>query len=246
MNVQEIYDVINGFAPFETAESYDNSGILCGSLKNEVNGILVCLDVTSRSIEEAIRSGCNLIVSHHPILFHGRKNLTEDDPEGRLLVKLVRNNINLIAAHTNFDFAPEGVSFRLAEALGLNGIEQLECGIVAGSLPETVSFEEFCGSLSAELDTVVRGYDSGKPIRKVAVCGGAGGEFYKDAINCGADAYVTGEIRYHDSLDAMDYGLSTFSVGHDSSERIAVKPLADMIAEALRAKNEKVDISIFD
>ena len=136
VTVGDVYRAIDAFAPFELAEDWDNAGILAGRADMEVHGILCALDLNPQVIEEARRLGANLIVTHHPILFRGRKTLREDDAEGRTLCELVRGGIALIAAHTNFDNAAPGVNDALAGRLGLTDVEAREHGMRVGTPKE--------------------------------------------------------------------------------------------------------------
>ena len=231
LKVRDVYDWIHEIASFDAAEKWDNSGLLCGSAENEVTGILCALDLSDAVLDEAIQRGANLIVTHHPILFSGRKNLCEDSAEGKLLCRLVRRNMNLIAAHTNYDKANGGVTDCLARALSVENAQPVE-GDLEGYLrigdhaPVTVS--AFAEEIRRALGDVVRVYgDRNRIVRRVALCGGAGGEFARLALLAGADAYVTGEMRYHDSVDLAAEGLASFHCGHDATERIAIKPLAE-------------------
>lgn len=231
MKVRDVYSWIHEIAPFDTAEKWDNSGLLCGSAENEVAGILCALDLTDAVLDEALREGANLIVTHHPILFSGRKNLCEDSAEGRLVCRLVRTNMNLIAAHTNYDKAMGGVNDCLARALNIENAQPVE-GDPDGYLRigdhAPVALSDFADEVARALGDVVRVYgDRSKIVRRVALCGGAGGEFACLALRAGADAYVTGEMRYHDSMDLAAVGLASLHCGHDATERIAIKPLAE-------------------
>ncbi|MBQ3080366.1 MAG: Nif3-like dinuclear metal center hexameric protein [Clostridia bacterium] len=229
--VKDVFHWVNDIAPFETAEKWDNSGLLMGKKDNEVTNIICALDVNERVIEEAEKLNANTIVSHHPIMFSGRKNLREDDAEGRLLCRLVRGGYNVISAHTNYDKALGGVNDCLAQALGIDNPEKIEGDeeeIVRIGNIAPVTLDEFSKNVEKALGDVVRVYgDRNKMIRRVAVCGGSGGEYAYMALRAGADAYVTGEMRYHDSIDLSWEGLSTLHAGHDATERIAIKPLAN-------------------
>ena len=223
----DVFSWIDGIAPFETCEPWDNSGLLAGSMKSRVTGIYCALDVSAKVIDDAIAKGCNLIVTHHPIMFGGRKNLREDDAEGRMLCSLVRNNISVISAHTNFDKAEGGVNDILAKRIGIESpklIEGDEEGFLRIGEIRPMRLDAFTDFVKRTLGDAVRAYgDPEMIVRKVAVCGGAGGEFAAFAQKCGADAYVTGEMRYHDSLDLAQTGFATLQAGHDATEKIAVE-----------------------
>lgn len=243
MKVRDALSILNGMFPPELAESYDNVGLLCGHPDAPVTGILCALDLTEGLIDEAQARGAQLIVTHHPILFHARKNLREDDPEGRLLTRLVRARLSLIAAHTNYDNAPDGVNDQLAAALGLEGVQALANGLRVGELPREMTARELTEHVAQALHTVVRPYCPRKAsIRRVAVCGGAGGDFYPLALAAGAQAYVTGEARYHDALAAVAEGLTLLEAGHYETEQIAIKSLAIRLQNAANALQYKVTV----
>ena len=231
INVSDIYNLVNEIAPFEKAEPWDNVGLLAGSMTREVTGIFCALDFTMDTLKQAEKHGANLIITHHPILFSGRKRLTEDDYEGKALCALIRNNVSLIAAHTNYDVAKGGVNDCLSETLGLTNIRTAEGDedeiLRVGEIAE-MTLGDFASHVTEVLGDVVRVYgDKEKTIRTVAVCGGSGGEYASIAYRAGADAYLTGEMRYHDSLNFALEGHASLHAGHDATERIAVKHLAD-------------------
>lgn len=223
--VAQIMALIDQIAPFELAEEWDNVGLLAGRPDARVDTVLCALDMSMDVLSEARRRGAQLVVTHHPILFRGRKNLNETDGEGRLLCELVRSGVAMIAAHTNFDNANPGVNDALAAALGLTDIQALENGMRVGT-PAQVSFNQFADHAEKTLGGPVRRYgDPGRRIRRVAVLGGAGEDYAKLAIAAGADAYLTGEMAYHKALDAVDNGLCVLEAGHAATEYPAISAL---------------------
>ena len=232
--VEQIYRVIDEMAPFDTQESWDNAGLLAGRFDSAVDRVLVALDMTEGAVAEAKKLGCQLIVTHHPILFHARRNLREDDPEGRTLCALVRSGLAHIAAHTNFDQAPGGVSDVLAAKLGLMQVETLPGGLRAGLFGQ--SLETLCQRARQALGAVARPYGpASSVIKKVAVCGGAGGSLWKTAWEAGCDGYLTGEIHHNDALDACAWGLKLVEAGHFETERPSVKELRNALQKRLDA-----------
>jgi len=168
-----------------------------------------------------------LIVTHHPILFRGRKNLREDDPEGKLLCGLIRSRIGLISAHTNYDNAFPGVNDSLAKALGLFGVEEHPHGLRTG-IPAQKTLGEFRVHAEKVLGGAVRCYGrADREIKCVALLGGAGGDFAPDAIAAGADVFVTGEIAHHKAWDAYEAGLCCLEAGHAATELPAISTLAE-------------------
>ena len=224
-----ILDALFEQMPKELAEGYYNVGLLAGSRNNTVTTVLCALDLNSRVVDEAIAAGAELIVTHHPILFRGRKNLCEDDPEGAMLVKLVRAGISLIAMHTNFDAAGNGVNDALAARLGLENVTAHESGMRIGDIMET-TLASLAGDVENKLGGVVRRYgNAGDDVRRVAVMGGSGGDYAKIALENGADAFVTGEIGYHYALDMYDRGMGVLEAGHAATELPAVGLLAEKL-----------------
>ena len=233
--VAQVLALVNGIAPFELAEAWDNVGLLAGNPESRVERVLCALDLRMDVVEEARRRGSQLIVTHHPILFRGRKNLRETDAEGRLLCALVRADLAMIAAHTNFDNASPGVNDALAAALGLENVTALENGMRLGEIKET-DFGIFCEDAKALLHGPVRCYgDGARRIRRVAVLGGAGEDYARQAIEAGADVYLTGEMAYHKGLDAADNGLCVVEAGHAATEYPAISLLCRGLQNAADA-----------
>ena len=238
-----ILEMIQEMAPFELAESYDNVGLLAGHPDRPVEKILVALDLTEGAVREAQNMGAQLIVTHHPILFRGRKNLREDDAEGAAVCAMIRAGIGLIAAHTNFDNANPGVNDALAEVLELSDVQVIAQGIRMGFLQKNATPETIGTYVEKRLGGKARVYSasSHNPVRRVAVCGGAGGGFWKEAAQSGAQVFVTGEISYHDALSAIAEGLCVVEAGHYETEHIALKLLAD----GLQARINEVEYNVY-
>ncbi len=238
--VKDILAAVWDMAPLELAEEWDNVGLLAGHPDRPVTKVLCALDLTGAVLDEAIREGAELIVTHHPILFRGRKNLREDDPEGALLARLVRSEISLIAMHTNFDSAAPGVNDALAEAMGLTDVQAPAQFLRVGDVAST-TLEALTKRTAERLRAVVRTYgDPDSPVSRVAVMGGAGGGYYRDAIAAGAQAFITGEIGYHVAMSAVDEGLCILEAGHDCTERVAIKTMVCGLQNRLNALQYKV------
>ena len=197
--------------------------------------MLCALDLNQAVLAEAQARGAQLIVTHHPILFRGRKNLAETDGEGRLLCALVRSGVALIAMHTNYDNACPGVNDALAAALGLADVAALENGMRVGT-PAQRSLAAFAAHAEAALGGPIRRYGApDRSIRRVAVLGGAGEDFIPQAMAAGADVYLTGEAAYHKALDAVDNGLCVLEAGHAATERPGILALASGLQNAADA-----------
>lgn len=245
VTVGQILDILNQMAPPELKEDYDNVGLLAGRPDRPVERIMVGLDLTEGLVREAAEWGAQLIVTHHPIFFRGRKNIREDDAEGAAVCALIRENMSLIAAHTNFDNAPCGVNDALAQALGLEDVCVMEHGMRMGVLPEAMTPERFCDWTEEKLACRARMYVLSPEtlIERVAVCGGAGGDFWLQAARAGAQAFVTGEIRHHDALAGTATGLCMVEAGHYETEHIAIKLLADGLQERINTLQYNVTVT---
>lgn len=240
IKVREIADVIERFAPITLQEGYDNAGLQVGNPEMCVNGVLLCLDVTEEIMEEAKSRRCNMVVSHHPLIFGGLKRITGATPAERIVATALRDNIAVYAAHTNLDSAWDGVSHEIAHEIGLSDIEVLDpkngfpsAGLgVIGNLEPTPKLEFLrglkkkfgvkCLRFSAQTPTLV--------VRRVAVCGGAGASLIRQAIGKGADAYVSGDFKYHD-FTTFSQDIILADIGHYESELCSRKIFSRIIRE---------------
>ena len=224
-NVRDILAMVDSFAPFDAALSYDNVGILVGHPDAPVDTVLVALDLTMGAVEEAAKLGAQLILTHHPVMFGGRKHMREDDAEGAVIAALIRHRMAMIAAHTNFDAAPGGVSEILASAVSIKQIVPACDGLFAvGGYDGTLRDLERV--VRERINPHARVYGSDQRIERVAVCGGAGGSFWADAHAAGANCYLTGEIKHHEALEAVQMGLRVIDAGHYETEHLSLNQLA--------------------
>ena len=232
MNVQTVYDVIDSVAPFDTQMEGDNSGLLVGSPAQEVTKILFALDVTEPVIDEAVSLGAELIVSHHPLLYSAVRSMTDEDCEGRLVRRLIRENISLIAAHTNLDRAPGGINDTLAALCGLSDVSG-EGFFRYGNLPGEMTCRYYADLLSDVLKTTVRVMaPEDRIIRRVGLCSGSGSSEWALALENGCDAFVSGEIRHHHALAMADAGIAGFECGHFATEEPGIAALAEALQNA--------------
>ncbi len=246
VTVEKILSILNEMAPPDLQEDYDNVGLLVGDPQARVPRVLVALDATLGAVEQAKDLGANLLITHHPVMFRGRKDMRTDDPEAQIIARLIKEDISLIAAHTNYDNAPLGVNDALAKVLGLTQVQPLDNGLRISELSPASGIEAFEQRVGEQLRTVVRSFkpEHGRPVTKVALCGGAGSEFWPIALAAGADVFITGEVRHHDALAAVQCGLTLLEAGHWHTEQPAVKQLA--IGLQNRANELNYKIVIFD
>jgi dinuclear metal center YbgI/SA1388 family protein len=243
MKLAELIDFLHGIAPIHYQESYDNSGHLVGNENDEIKAVLISLDVTESVLDEAISLGANLVISHHPIIFSGLKNLTGQTYVQRIVQKAIKNDINLFAIHTNLDNVYfNGVNTYLAKVLDLKNIEILkpkenitgtEQAIGSGAigiLESPVSEMEFLSALKAKLKLDCIKYTSllNKKISKVALCGGSGRFLLSDAIQQNADIFISSDFKYHEFFDA-DNQIVIADIGHFESEQHTIKMIHEIL-----------------
>lgn len=212
-SIREIISAIETLAPPELQEKWDNTGWQVRTLPPDTacSGALVCLDVSAAIVDEALSLGANLIIAHHPLIFKGVRQVTPDDKTGRAIIAAIRGGVDIYSSHTALDSAPRGINARLASLLGLRDVEVLDPAAAGGeaglgrigNLPQALSREEFLDLVAERLDTTyIRATEGpGGRVERVALCGGSGSEFIKEAIARGADAYVTSDTRYHPLID---------------------------------------------
>ena len=227
MKIAEVTKLIEDFAPLSIQESWDNAGMQVGNSQAEATGALLCLDVTEAIVEEAVKKGINLIITHHPLLFRGLKSITGKTIVERVVIKAIKSDVTIYSAHTNMDSAWGGVSHLIAKKIGLENVEVLcpqsgnaEVGLgVVGNLQHIENALEFMDRVKKvfAVKTVRYSGDVSKPIRRVAICGGAGSEFVRDAMDCDADVLITGDIKYHEFMSGSE-GLLLVDIGHYESE----------------------------
>ena len=238
MKAKQVFDALEQYAPLPLQDSYDNAGLQIGlTEEQEVTGALLCLDVTEAVIDEAERMGCNLIVAHHPLLFRGLKQITGQSYVERCVIKAIQKGIGIYAAHTNLDNAEGGVNYRIAEKIGLTNLAFLDAkpGVTAGAgvigeLPAEEDEQCFLERLKElfGIQCMRHGQFCGRKIRRVALCGGAGGFLLPNAIAQGADVFLTGEMRYHDYF-GHEGELLIAEMGHYESEQYTVEIFAEVL-----------------
>lgn len=241
MKVKDIVAMLEAEVPLAWQESYDNAGLAVGSPEAEVERVLIALDATEEVVEEAISEGCQMVVTHHPIIFRPIKRLADENRQQRTIANAIRHGIALYAAHTNLDSAPQrGISHHLAALLGLNVVSLLEpsavegVGIgVVGELPEAVPTEEFLVRIKDVLGVVALRHSTMRidKVQRVAICSGSGGGLIEAAEKSGADLYLAADFKYHDFVDADRMVL--VDAGHFESEICAIEILFDILSKKI-------------
>ena len=241
--VADILNFVETLAPHSMKMDWDNVGLLCGSKSTPVTKVLVALDPFEHVCKEAAEWGAEVIVTHHPIIFKPLPNITDETSIGRGLRTLIKHDISAVNAHTNLDQAPGGVNDVLAKKLAMVNIQIINpCGetengepwglLRMGEVPEQ-PLGEFLKRVKTLLHCEgLRYVDGGRPVRKVAVGGGACADGLIDALRAGCDTFVTSDIKYNQFWDAHDLGLNIIDAGHFHTENPAVAVLAEKIAAA--------------
>lgn len=238
--VQTVADAVNRLAPRKLAEEWDNPGLLVGSPAAEVKKIFVCLDVLDENISRAIELDAQIIVAHHPLIFRAIKNVRFDLPLGQKLERLIKSDIAVFAAHTNLDSTVGGVNDVLARKIGLVdvkmfGDEEISLGRL-GTIETPMTATEFARHVKKSLNADnVRLICAGDfLISKVGLCSGAGAEFIQKAKFFGAQAFVTGDVKYHDAQAAIENKIHVVDAGHFATEFPVVHELAEYLREELK------------
>ena len=230
MKISKVVAALERFAPLPLQESYDNAGLQVGLTDVEVSGALLCLDVNEQIVDEAIAKNCNLVVAHHPLIFRKLACISDLNYVQRTVMKAIQHGVTIIAMHTNLDNALNGVNFKMAEKLGLPDVSFLgspqhyddlpyASGVI-GNLSQPLSANEFLnlvkkifGAECIQCNQLLH-----RDIAKVALCGGSGSFLLDDAIAAGADAFITGEMHYHEYF-GHEQEIQIAVIGHYQSEQ---------------------------
>ena len=251
VKIYQVVDALEHYAPLPLQEGYDNAGLQVGLTEAvEVSGALLCLDVTEDVVDEAIRKGCNLIVSHHPLIFRKLARISDENYVQRTVRKAIKNDIAIVSMHTNMDVAKGGVNFKIAEKLGLRNLrffggEKEIDGVkggegVIGEITDETDALHADGIAADDLVLMRRERFQAecvqcnqllrRPIRKVALCGGAGSFLLDAAIAAGADAFITGEMHYHEFF-GHEQEIQICVIGHYQSEQFTSEIFRSIITE---------------
>ena len=240
MKIKEVIAALERFAPLPLQAGFDNAGLQVGLTEAEVSGALLCLDVTEAIVDEAIAHGCNLIVSHHPLIFHKLARISDGDYVQRTVMKAIQSGIAIVSMHTNMDSATGGVNYKMAEKLCLEGLsffgQQQEVEGVAGGEGVVGRFAE---PMAADDLVLLLKKNFGvecvqtnelllRPIHTVALCGGAGSFLLPEAVKAGADAFITGEMHYHEFF-GREQQIQICVIGHYQSEQYTSEIFRDII-----------------
>ena len=244
MKLNDVIEVLERHSAPHYAEDWDNVGLLAGRRDKEVSSVYVALDATEDNIDEAIRLKCDLLLTHHPMIFHAMKRVTDEDFIGRRVVKLLRYDISYYAMHTNFDVM--GMADAAADELQLSDRKVLSVtyedelsteGIGrTGRLPSPMKLADCASFVKQAFDVPdVRVYGPLETsVQRVAVCPGSGRSMVKEALQLNADVLITGDIDYHTGIDALEQGLFVIDAGHYGVEKLFIPYMRDFMKRELK------------
>jgi len=251
LKAKEIIAILNRIAPQKLIDSWDNTGFQIGDDEKTIKKIIIALDLDDILADKAIKEDYHMIITHHPLIFKSLKNINNNDYLGRLIMKLISNDIVVYNAHTNLDLANGGVNDEFARLMNLQNIRPLSQVIIDdekygyGRIGEVEATD-----LLAVVNTIksklsvddIRVYGNKDTIQRIAVCGGSGSDFIRDAFENNADMYITGDIKYHDAQIALQLGLVLVDAGHFHTEKIILPKLKDML---LKEVDAHVEIDVY-
>ncbi len=241
--VNDVFNFLCELAPLDLQMDFDNAGFLVGHRDSVVLKALVALDVTDDVIDEAVNAGCQLIVSHHPLIFKPEKSFTDCTSGGDKLLTLAENRIAVISMHTNLDIAQGGVNDVLMNTVGAHTEGALDadgCGRI-GRFDAPMSMDEFLKLCREKLyANGLRYVDSGRPVERIAVMGGAGADSLEQAYRLGCDTYLTADIKYHQFLRARELGINLIDGDHFGTEN----PVVPYLASVLGGKFPNVEFAV--
>lgn len=243
IRLHEVVSFLREFAPLELAEDWDNVGLLIGDPADEIRSALTCLTLTPNVASEAISRGVQLIVTHHPVLFHPVQRLTAETSEGRMLLSLIRAGISVYSPHTSYDSTTDGINAQLARLFNLRDVQPLRPNATPasetqfpgsgrwGALPSTTSLRDLIELVKPALRVPTVQYvgNLDRPITKLGIACGAAAEFLRDAAKLGCEALLTGEARFHSCLEAEAANIALILPGHFATERPAMEQLANVL-----------------
>lgn len=237
IKIKDVVAIADKYAPFDTQAEFDNSGFLVGDKDKEIKKALCCLDITEEVIDEAKANDCELIISHHPVIFAPLKKVHSDS----IVYKMIKNDIAALCLHTNFDRANVyGVNQKLADTLSLQDtVLYAEDFLCVGTLSEEMSDSDFAEFVKRQLSAEAIKFtpNGGKMIKNVAVSSGAGSESVELFKQYSFDALVTGELKHHHLLFAKENSLCAVEAGHFETENIAISSIVSMLRQDI-SENE--------
>lgn len=247
VTVSDIVDIMEDLAPISLAESWDNVGLMLGRSSKQVQRILLALDMTPATVQQARACQADLLLTHHPAVFKKLEGLTDRVWQQELLLSLAESGIAVYSAHTNLDSAQGGVNDVLAQCLQLQEVTELDASTQLGRIGcvEECSLEGFAAFVKKQLHAPYLNIaDAGRPVHRVAICGGAGTDLIPLLLGKNVDTFVTGDVKYHTAQEAVFGGLNIIDAGHQATELPVLKCLAAELEKRFAAQGWQVTITV--
>jgi len=223
MNLNSIINLLNDEVKLKEHESWDNSGLQIGSMKGNINKIMLTIDINKEGVKQAIQEKVDLIITHHPFFFNTIKKIDFDTYDGEIIEMLIKENINLYSMHTSYDMAEKGVTYNLAQKLNISDYQVLHPVNI-------IDYAKFVKE-TLEAEGVKLYCNDEKTVKRVAFCGGSGSEFIGDAIKQNADVYITGDIKYHQAQEAVKDNLCIIDAGHYNTEVHSMETIMEVLGK---------------
>lgn len=245
MTFYELYNKLSAIYPVELKCEWDNDGMMCSyDLNAQVKNVLVALDVTMETIDYAIKNNFDTVISHHPLVFRSQKGLTSENFTQKKLIKLVKNNINVMSFHTRLDATNGGVNDVLVSALKLINIVNDEADVIGriGEIPKEMALSTFAENVKTAINSPLVLYSGTNLVKKIYVVGGDGKDLIENAIACGADTLLTGRASYNTMIDATDIGINIVEAGHFFTENLVCKKIKADVLEI----DKSINVELFN
>lgn len=247
VTLNEIIELMEEIAPSSLAEDWDNVGLMLGRKDKEIKRILLALDMTKATVQQAIDYHADVLITHHPAIFKKLNSVTDTVWQQDLLLTLAEHGIAIYSAHTNLDCVQGGVNDALVRVLHLKDVDTLDMknGLGRIGYVNECTLQEFVGFVKKQLqaDYIAFG-NAGKQVHKVAVCGGAGADLIPLALAAGADTFITGDVKYHSAQEAVFSGLNIIDAGHQPTELPVLNELADKLSLRFSKRSWNVNLRI--
>ena len=258
LKVETIHNIMEGYAPEVLKEDYDNVGLMVGDRDIEVTKILIALDCTLDVIREAVDTGCNFILTHHPLLFIKPKSITSDTLTGEKIIELIRNNIAVYSSHTNLDSVKGGLNDIAAEILGYTNGKIIDSSTVPGydngnngigrlvTLDNTILLIDLCEKVKKlfNADQIRYVGEDNREVKTIAIINGSGEDYFDMARNLKVDCIITGDTKYHGACDLKEQGTALIDAGHFITEWIPFQIFGKILQEKLLSKGYYNDVVI--
>lgn len=231
MTVKDIFDFLNKKFPTETACDFDNVGILVGDPETQVKKAVVALDCTPSAVNTALKNGCQLIITHHPVIFDPLKRVLA----GSAVYEVIKNGISVISMHTNLDVGIGGVNDCLCSALSLENVTKVSAAdgylLNVGDLPSPLCADSLAEYINKKLGGRVKYFGEERQIKRVLLCSGSGGSYVTEVKKQNCDALITADVKHNQFLDAERLGVSVFDAGHFETEDVVTEPLKQLLTQ---------------